>query len=164
MATYRRETRVDAPLETVWNFHSTIDGLEALTPKFLHLEIDAVTGPEGRPNPASAELVTGSRIELSIRPFGVGPRQRMVSVITDRTIDEDAREFRDVMESGPFERWEHTHQFVAEGAETVLVDRVDYQLPGGSPGALLTPLGWIVLAPMFRGRHRKTKVLLERSN
>ena len=159
MATYRRETYVDAPFEDVWAFHSTTDGLEALTPDFMHLVVESVTGPEGAPDPD--ELEAGSRIELSIRPFGVGPRRRMVSVITERTLDGGAGMFRDVMESGPFAEWEHTHRFFADGSGTRLVDHVAYRLPGGTLGRAASPFGRIGLDPMFRGRHRTTKRLLE---
>jgi ligand-binding SRPBCC domain-containing protein len=159
MATYRRQTRIRAPFDEVWGFHSTTDGLEALTPEFMRLEVESVTGPDGAPDPD--ELDAGSRIELSVRPFGIGPSQRMVSVITERTLDDEAGMFRDVMESGPFASWEHTHRFFADGDETVLVDRVEYSLPGGRVGRALSPLGRIGLAPMFRDRHRTTKRLLE---
>lgn len=159
MVTYRRETWIDAPFETVWAFHSTTEGLEALTPEFMRLEIDRVTGPDGDPDPG--ELEAGSRIEMSMRPFGVGPRQQIVSVITDRTREDGAGSFRDVMESGPFPEWEHTHQFFADGDRTRLVDRVEYRLPGGPLGRVASPLGRLGLAPMFRGRHRTTKRLLE---
>jgi ligand-binding SRPBCC domain-containing protein len=159
MVTYRRETWIDAPFEEVWTFHATTDGLEALTPDFMHLEIDQVTGPDGGIDPD--ELDAGSRIEMSLRPFGVGPRQRIVSVITERTLEDGAGSFRDVMESGPFDRWEHTHQFFADGGRTRLVDRVEYRLPGGLLGRMASPLGQLGLAPMFRDRHRRTKQLLE---
>ena len=159
MAIYRRETWIDAPFEEVWDFHSTTEGLEALTPDFMRLEIDRVIGPDGDPDPA--ELEAGSRIEMSMRPFGVGPRQHIVSVITDRTRESGAGSFRDIMESGPFPEWEHTHQFFADGGRTRLVDRVEYRLPGGPLGQAVSPLGQLGLAPMFRGRHRTTKRLLE---
>lgn len=160
MATYRRETRIDAPFEDVWEFHSTTDGLETLTPDFMHLEIDRVVGPEGEPDPD--ELEAGSRIQMSVRPFGVGPRQRIVSLITHRSRDEGAGSFRDVMETGPFAEWEHTHEFAADGDGTRLVDRIEYRLPGGPLGRAVSPLGWIGFEPMFRDRHRRTKRLLER--
>lgn len=159
MATYRRETHIDAPLEAVWEFHSTTDGLEALTPAFMHLEVESVTGPNGEPDPDVLEA--GSRIELSMQPFGIAPRQQMVSVITERRVDDGARMFRDVMESGPFAEWVHTHEFFADGTGTRLVDRVEYRLPGGRLGRVSSPLGRIGLEPMFRGRHKTTKRLLE---
>lgn len=159
MATYRRETYVDAPFEDVWAFHSTIEGLEALTPGFMNLEVEAVTGPEGETDPE--ELDAGSRIDLSVQPFGIGPRQHMVSVIADREHGDGAGMFQDTMESGPFAEWEHTHRFFSDGDGTRLVDHVRYDFPGGALGRAVSPLGRIGLEPMFRGRHRTTKELLE---
>lgn len=159
MATYRRETRIEAPFDAVWQFHATIDGLEALTPEFVNLEIERVVGPDGDTDPGTLEA--GSRIEMSVRPFGVGPRQRIVSVITDRHLDDGAGYFRDVMESGPFDEWEHTHQFFADGDGTRLVDRIEYRLPGGPVGRIASPLAKVGFAPMFRNRHRTTKRILE---
>ena len=159
MATYRRETYVDAPFEDVWAFHSTTEGLEALTPGFMNLEVEAVTGPEGETDPE--ELDAGSRIDLSVQPFGIGPRRHMVSVIADREHGDGAGMFQDTMESGPFAEWEHTHQFFSDGDGTRLVDHVRYDFPGGALGRAVSPLGRIGLEPMFRGRHRTTKELLE---
>lgn len=159
MATYRRETRVDAPFEEVWAFHSTPAGLEALTPAFANLEVESVTGPEGEPDPD--ELVAGSRLDLSVQPLGIGPRQDVVSIITDRTREDGAGMFRDVMEGGPFSKWEHTHRFFADGDGTRIVDHVEYQLPGGAIGRAVSPLGGLGLAPMFRARHRATRRHLE---
>ena len=159
MATYQRRTRVAAPLQEVWAFHSTAEGLEALTPEFLHLEVDRITGPDGRADPEVLEA--GSTVEASIRPFGVGPRQEWTSRILERTEGDGAAMFRDEMTSGPFPRWEHTHRFFADGDETVVEDRVEYEFPGGPLGAAASPLGVVGLEPMFRHRHRRTSELLE---
>lgn len=159
MSVYQRETRIRAPLSDVWTFHSTVDGLEALTPAFMGLEIESVTGPDGEPDPDVLEA--GSRIVMSMRPFGVVAGQRWVSLITERTERSGAAMFRDVMEAGPFPEWVHTHRFFADGDETVLVDRVEYRLPGGRLGDAIGPLGWLGFEPMFRDRHRTTKRLLE---
>ncbi|PSQ13730.1 cyclase [Halobacteriales archaeon QS_8_69_73] len=159
MATYTRETRVLAPLDEVWLFHSTVDGLDALTPGFMNLEIREVTGPDGETDPEVLEA--GAEIDLAMRPLGVGPRQEWTSVITERTEPDDRAMFRDVMEGGPFPTWEHTHRFLADGEATVVADRVEYELPGGAVGRAASPLGWVGFEPMFRDRHRKTKALLE---
>jgi ligand-binding SRPBCC domain-containing protein len=159
MATYTRETRVRAPLEDVWAFHSTLDGLEALTPDFMHLEVRSVTGPDGELNPD--ELLAGTSVDLSMQPFGVGPRRTWTTRITDREADENAARFRDVMEDGPFPRWVHTHRFGADGNATVVSDHVEYELPGGTVGRAVSPFGWLGFEPMFLARHRKTKELLE---
>lgn len=159
MATYRRETRVAAPLDEVWAFHSGISGLEALTPGFMNLRVEGVTGPDGDPDPDVLEA--GARIDLSMRPLDVGPRQTWTSVITEREEGDGSAMFRDRMEGGPFPEWVHTHRFFADGEETLVVDSVEYRLPGGPVGELVGPLGWIGFEPMFRYRHRRTRELLE---
>lgn len=155
MPTYTRCTRVPAPLSAVWEFHSRVEGLETLTPDFLHLEVEAVHGPDGEPNPGVLE--EGSEIEISLQPFGIGPRQRWVSVITDREEAEHKAWFRDEMRDGPFPRWVHTHTFFADGDDTVLEDRVEYKLPLGPLSEALGPLGVVGFEPMFWDRHRRTR-------
>lgn len=159
MAVYERETRVNAPLEDVWAFHATTDGLEALTPEWLHLRVESVVGPDGTKDPE--ELVAGTRIRLSTQPFGVGPRQRWVSQITERRRDEGAAMFRDVMIDGPFPEWVHTHSFFADGDATVVHDRVYYELPLGPLNRIATPFSVVGFEPMFRHRHRRTRASLE---
>ncbi|WP_336025434.1 SRPBCC family protein [Halobellus salinisoli] len=159
MATYSRLSRVSAPLDDVWEFHSRVSGLEALTPGWMNLRVESVTGRDGDPDPEVLE--TGSEIRLSMRPFGVGPRQRWTSVIVDHEEGDDRAAFRDEMRGGPFATWVHTHTFVADGEETIIEDVVEYELPGGEVGGAVSPLAVVGFEPMFRARHRKTKELLE---
>jgi ligand-binding SRPBCC domain-containing protein len=159
MAVYQRRTRVAAPFDEVWDFHSRVSGLEALTPGWMNLQVEAVTGPDGDPDPEVLE--TGSRIEASVRPFGVGPSQQWTSVITARERDAGSAYFQDQMEGGPFRRWEHTHRFFADGTETVVDDRVNYALPFGTVGEAVSALARVGFEPMFRFRHRRTRELLE---
>jgi ligand-binding SRPBCC domain-containing protein len=159
MAVYRRRTRVEAPFDEVWDFHSEVSGLEALTPGWMGLEVEGVRDPDGEPDPEVLE--TGARIRMSLRPLGVGPKQRWVSRIVARERDGDEGFFRDDMEGGPFAKWVHTHRFVADGAATILEDEVEYELPGGDVGRAVAPLARVGFEPMFRFRHRKTKRLLE---
>lgn len=159
MVSYERETRVRAPLEDVWEFHSTVAGLESVTPDFVNLRVHEVVGPDGEPEPGILEA--GSRVHASVRPFGVGPRQTWTSVIVERRRDDGAATFRDVMEDGPFPRWEHTHRFFEDGDGTRIVDHVEYQLPGGAAGRAASPLAWVGLEPLFRERHRRAREHLE---
>ncbi|WP_254273969.1 SRPBCC family protein [Haloarcula marina] len=161
MPVFEREVRVAAPLSEVWEFHSTGDGLVALTPDWMHLRIEETRGPDGDPDPEV--LDAGSVVVSSIRPFGVGPRQRWVSEIVAREEDDGEAMFRDVMTEGPFPEWEHTHRFRADGEDATIVrDHVEYELPGGPLGRAVGPLGFLGMEPMFRYRHRETKALLER--
>jgi len=157
--TYERSVRIAAPLEAVWDFHSRLEGLEALTPGWLGLRVDAVTGPDGEPDPAV--LAAGTEITLSTAILGRGPRQRWTSRILAREREADAAYFRDEMLEGPFPTWVHTHLFYRDGDGTILRDHLRYELPGGRLGRRLTPLGVLGLEPFFRYRHRRTKDLLE---
>lgn len=159
METYERAVRVAAPLETVWDFHSRVEGLEALTPGWMGLRVDAVTGPDGDPDPAV--LAAGSEITLSTAILDLGPRQRWASRILARERGDGAAYFRDEMLEGPFPTWVHTHLFYRDGDGTIVRDRVRYELPGGRLGRRLTPLAVLGLEPLFWYRHRRTKGLLE---
>jgi ligand-binding SRPBCC domain-containing protein len=159
MPTYHRETWINAPLEEVWEFHSRIEGLTEVTPEFMNLRVESVTGPDGEPDPEVLE--EGARIELSMRPFDVGPRQSWTSVIVEREEGDGKAHFRDEMEDGPFPTWEHTHRFYEEDGETLVSDKVEYELPFGELGEFVAQFGDLGFEPMFRGRHRKTKRLLE---
>lgn len=159
MPTYERSTRVGAPFEDVWEFHSNEQGLIALTPDWMNLEIESVRGPDGDPDPAVLE--TGSVIESSVRPLGVGPRQGWTSEIAARDRSAGSAYFQDVMTDGPFREWRHTHMFYADDGATVVRDRVEYRLPLGGLGDAVGPLATVGFEPMFRYRHRETRELLE---
>ena len=159
MPTYERRTRVRAPLEDVWTFHSNVAGLEALTPDWMRLRVESVRGPDGEPDPDVLEA--GAEVSLSIRPCGRGPRQYWRSVIRERDRTDGAAYFRDEMVDGPFETWVHTHLFYADGDDTIVRDRVEYELPFGPLGRAASPFSRIGFEAMFRDRHRRTKARLE---
>lgn len=159
MAVYRRRSRIEASLTEVWEFHSRIEGLEALTPGWMGLTVESVRGPDGEPDPEM--LGAGSEIRLSVRPLGIGPRQDWLSRITEREREPGRARFVDVMADGPLRSWEHTHRFFADGDATVIDDRVVYELPLGPLGRRLGPLARVGFAPTFRYRHRRTRALLE---
>lgn len=161
MHTYERSIRVGAPFEEVWAFHSSESGLEALTPSWMGLHIESVQGPDGEADPP--ELVVGSLLTVTTRPFGIGPEQRWTSEIVARERRGGAGYFRDVMHEGPFRTWEHTHLFYADGDSTILRDHVRYELPLGPLSGAFDPLAYVGFEPLFRYRHRRTRALLERS-
>lgn len=157
--TYQRSVHINAPLADVWEFHSHVDGLVALTPDWVQLTVDGVTGPDGDPDPEV--LAAGTSIQLSVRPFGVGPRQSVTSEITEReTLDGEAF-FTDELRDGPLPQWEHTHHFRQDDAGTLLTDRVRYRLPLGELGTVMSPFAVVGLDPLFRYRHRETRRQLE---
>lgn len=159
MPTYHRQTRVRAPFEEVWDFHSRVEGLVTLTPPFMNLRIDATLGPDGDRDPEVLEA--GSKVYASVRPFGLGPRQRWLSTIVEREEWDGAAYFADEMEEGPFPYWRHTHSFEEDGDGTIVGDHVEYQLPLGPVGSVAGVFGDVGFEPMFRYRHRKTRERFE---
>ena len=157
MAVYERRSRVAAPLAEVWELYSRVDGLAAVTPSWMNLRVESSRGPDGEPDPDVLEA--GAEVTMSVRPFGVGPRQRWTSRIVELERRGGVAWFRDEMLDGPFPRWVHTHRFHALGEETVTTDRVEYRLPH-VPGPLST-LGWPFFEPLFAYRHRRARRLLE---
>ena len=159
MATFERDMRVQAPLEDVWTFHSSVSGLERLTPAWMGLRIESVIGPDGERDPVVLE--TGAELDLSVRPFALGPRQHWTSVITDRARQSGRAYFTDEMIRGPFETWIHTHAFFADGDATIVRDHVEYELPFGTLGNAVTPFSGVGFEGMFRDRHDRTRKSLE---
>ncbi|WP_232685918.1 SRPBCC family protein [Halobacterium zhouii] len=174
MATYERTVRVHAPLADVWAFHATIDGLVSLTPDWAELRVDGIESPGGSD---SNVLVPGTRVRLSVRPFGVGPRIRWTSRIVEREEREsvsgersesEARRgakqndgvayFVDEMESGPLPEWRHEHYVYGDGGETLVRDRVTYRAPAGRVGTALVDA---CLVSLFYYRHRRMRDIFE---
>lgn len=154
MPVFNRRTRIDAPLEAVWEFHSTVDGLRDLTPRMASLRIVSIELPEE----ASGDvLVSGSELQLSVQPVPLGPRISWKSVITARSAGEDEAYFIDEMRDGPMAEWRHTHTFSRAGEETVLTDRVSYRTGFGRPGDAAVSIG---LTFAFAHRHRRTREIL----
>jgi len=159
MATYERESWVRAPLEEVWEFHAGIDGLLALTPEWMNLRVERVVGPHGERDPDVLDV--GASVDLSVRPFGVGPRRRWRSEITEREREPGVAYFRDVMRDGPFPEWEHTHLFYGEGERTLCRDRLVFRTPAGPFAPVGDELAKAFLDGFFRCRHRRLRERLE---
>jgi ligand-binding SRPBCC domain-containing protein len=159
MPEFEYESRVQAPLDTVWEFHSTPDGLVKLTPNWFRLSIEEVRGPDGELDPEILEA--GSVIELSVSPLGIAPRQSETSRITEREYEDGSAYFVDEMEEGPFDTWRHRHSFYTDGDGTICVDHVEYAPPLGRLGGLASPVVSFGLDRLFRYRHRQLRSLLE---
>lgn len=146
---YRSE--MPASAEAVYAWHALPEALQKLTPPWEHAQVVEQTGGIEQP---------GSRVKLRVR---VGPFSQIWTA--EHTACEPGRMFRDVMVSGPFRRWEHTHLFVPAGEHrSWLEDRVEYEFPLGGLGKLVG--GWYTrrrLQRMFEYRHRVTSEALARN-
>ena len=156
MPIFQRETTFEAPIEEVWQLHTTGEGLVRLTPSAFDLRIDAVRGgAPDEPLPVDAEL------DVSANPGGIGTRDQFTAVTTASEVDGDRAVFRDEMRDGIFPKWVHTHSFeTIFGDETLMRDRIEYRLPTVA-GDLVAPFAPVGFVPMFAYRHRKAATILE---
>ena len=117
---FRYRTRINAPAEEVFRWHTRPGALERLTPPWEPVEVIERTGG----------INNGDRVVLRIR---LGPfSQRWVAEHCDYV---EGRQFRDIQREGPFARWEHTHRFEPNGPTACyLEDRIEYALPFGALG------------------------------
>lgn len=152
MARFSRRSTVSAPLSTVWEFHSTIDGLEALTPAAADLRIESLDVPGD-----GEELVAGSAMTLSLRALPGLPRARMRTRIVRRERRPDRALFVDEMQAGPLGQWRHTHRFEARRNGTELIDEIEFTTGYGPLADAVFRMG---LTAAFALRHRKTREIL----
>ncbi|GAC1621463.1 MAG: hypothetical protein NVS9B13_13050 [Candidatus Acidiferrum sp.] len=140
-----------ASAEAVYQWHAQPGALAALTPPWENAQVIERTGGIDQP---------GSRVKIRLR---MGPLSQVWTA--EHTACEPGRMFRDVMISGPFRRWEHTHLFQPNGENSSwLEDRVEYVLPFGGLGKFFG--GAYTrhrLERMFAWRHRVTAEAFEKN-
>lgn len=155
MVTFERATRVDAPFDRAWAFHTRIDGLLAVTPDLAGLRVRQLTWPDGT---TDESLTEGAEVTLSVSPFGVGPVLQWTSRIVELREGPEQGVMVDEMVEGPLQTWRHEHHVRATDGGSEVRDRV----------TVATGLGWTVdrivaaaLVPAFLDRHRRTRKALE---
>ena len=144
MPTVRYRSLIPAPAEELFAWHARPGAFERLVPPWQKLEIAFRGGG----------IRDGDRLAMDLK---AGPfRKRWLALHSDYV---EGEQFRDTQVEGPFRRWVHTHRVHPAGDETsVLDDKIEYELPGGPPAALL--VGAIAsqqVRRMFRFRHLRTR-------
>jgi len=112
-----RSLWLPSPLEEVFAFFADARNLERLTPPWLGFTIL---------NPTPVAMEEGVRIDYRIRLHGIPVRWQSRIAVWDpphRFVDRQTR--------GPYRAWIHEHRFLADGDRTLVLDRVDYRVPGG---------------------------------
>ena len=140
---FTEKTRINAPVEEVFKWHSRPGALERLSPPWDPVRVIERKGG----------IESGARVVLEMK---AGPFSYKWTA--EHTDYEENRFFRDRQVRGPFSRWVHTHSFEPDGPESSFFeDRIDYSLPFYPFGKLLG--GAFVkaqLARIFKYRHAVT--------
>jgi len=113
---------IAAPRRDVFDFFSTAENLERITPAFLRFRIRS---------PLPIEMKVGQLIEYRIALFGLPMKW-----LTEISVWEPNERFVDDQLEGPYRRWHHLHEFRDERGGTEMRDVVDYELPFGMLGRL----------------------------
>ncbi len=117
------EQWVPRPPEEVFPFFADALNLERLTPPFLKFRILKVSTPV---------MQTGTRIDYQLSLHGIPVRwQSLIGAWNPN------RSFVDSQTRGPYQRWDHTHEFEPYRGGTILRDRVHYELPLGALGGVV---------------------------
>lgn len=143
-------TEIAAPLEKVWAFYDSLDGLTRITPPQTRVTI--VNPP--------AKLAEGVMFTLIVRQ---PPVFFPISWECRITVHQPPTLFVDEQGKGPFKEWRHEHRFepLSSGG-TRLRDVITYTMPFGPLGVLADRLFVRpMLTRMFDFRYAATRKALE---
>ncbi|MFO0890082.1 MAG: SRPBCC family protein [Isosphaeraceae bacterium] len=143
-----KESRIAAPPDVVFSFHESPGAFRKLVPPWEHVEVES--------EPRSLQVGTRVVLRTKLGPFPV-------RWIAEHTEYLPGRLFADRQVSGPFAYWYHRHRFDDDGrGGTILRDEVEYALPLGRLGSLLsTRFVESKLHRMFDYRHEITRAIIE---
>lgn len=149
MPQFSLKSLLPAPATEVYAWHMRIGALERLTPPWSAIKV--TWGDE--------HVREGSRRELLVPagPIRIKWLAKHHSIV-------QGKQFIDEQERGPFQKWIHTHLFTDAGPyRSELEDRIEYEYPFGSLGALLgrRQVHWL-LNTSFPWRHERTWLDLTR--
>ncbi|MBM80571.1 MAG: CDP-paratose 2-epimerase [Planctomycetaceae bacterium] len=144
--TFALSTKLWAPVNRshVFELFSDAFQLEHLTPPWLNFRVLT---------PGPIEMCSGRLIDYQIRLHGLPIRWR-----TEITEWDPPFCFTDSQLRGPYRSWVHTHTFEELDGGTLVRDRVEYQVPGGSLTNRLFVQG--DLRRIFNYRHNQLPGLL----
>ena len=123
MPHYTATLIVDCPVADLFAFFSKPRNLVQLAPPDLHLEL--LKAPE--------IMQIGARLVWKGRRWGIAQQiiQEVATFDHEKLITLEQKQ-------GPFARWLHAHHFQGTDTSTTIVERIDFEPPGGMLGFLVT--------------------------
>lgn len=145
---FKRELRVKANIDEVWDFISSPRNLKEITPDYMGFDITTEDLPE--------KMYPGMIISYMVTPlFGI-----KTPWVTEITHVKDKSYFVDEQRVGPYKIWHHEH-FIEPFEEGVLMkDIVSYKPPFGFLGSIANRL--IINKKLDEIFNYRTKVIQEK--
>lgn len=114
---FKKTQRIPVSLEVIWDYFSTPDNLETITPGNMHFKtISKFHGDK---------LYPGQVIEYKLSPFlGI-----QFYWMTEITHVDDKKFFVDEQRFGPYSLWHHQHHFKEIEGGVEMTDTVHYKVP-----------------------------------
>ncbi|MFZ1291128.1 MAG: SRPBCC family protein [Melioribacteraceae bacterium] len=114
MFTLKKIQIINAPIKDVFHFFESPENLEKITPPSLGFIIKT-------PKPLTMKegAIFDYTIKLGLIKF---PWKTLISKYNPPYV------FQDIQKSGPYKKWEHTHEFIDMGDKTKIIDTVIYDL------------------------------------
>ncbi|MFN5785500.1 MAG: SRPBCC family protein, partial [Flavobacteriia bacterium] len=123
----RHKQIVKADLITCWDFFSSPNNLQKITPDYMGFDVKTEV-PE--------KMYEGLMIEYRVRPLMNIP----MTWITEITHVKDFQFFVDEQRKGPYRIWHHEHHFMETEEGVEMTDIVSYELPFGLLGKIAHPI------------------------
>lgn len=119
---YNKQQQLYCNIETAWEFFSSPLNLEKITPKDLGFRVLSKI--------KNQEIYEGMIIDYIVSPIMHIPLKWK----TEITQLEKLKSFTDFQLEGPYEYWNHYHEFIPNSHGVLMRDTVDYELPWGLLG------------------------------
>lgn len=125
---FQREQFINTSIENIWNFISSPQNLQKITPKNMGFDIRTPNLPD--------KIYEGMIISYTVRPlFGIP-----TNWVTEITHIRDKSYFVDEQRVGPYKLWHHQHIILPEKSGILMKDIVSYQPPFGWVGSIANAL------------------------
>jgi ligand-binding SRPBCC domain-containing protein len=125
---FKREQKVKASLDEIWDFISSPSNLKEITPDYMGFDITSAGLAE--------KMYEGMIISYQVSPlFGI-----KTTWVTEITHVRDRNYFVDEQRVGPYSLWHHQHHIEEIEGGVLMKDIVSYEPPFGFLGAIANTL------------------------
>ncbi|MBX3113289.1 MAG: SRPBCC family protein [Fimbriimonadaceae bacterium] len=147
MVTKIYETRIQCPVQKLWDFHSNADALKILTPADTEIKVISTNNT----------VREGAVHTIKAKQFGLW----MTWKVQIKNVQAPYG-FTDVALKCPMKSWTHKHEFIDDEGDSILRDTITYEPPGGLIRKMINAM--MVedrVDALFKYRHHTARTMLE---